>query len=155
MAIKIVVLPTTDVLAFQSGQADANGLQPEQTMSEGNGNPCRHCLKEITAGEPMLVLAHRPFSNIQPYAEVGPIFLCAKHCEAYPQNADIPKLYENRTMLVRGYTDNQRICYGTGKIIPMTALMDYALSLFSNKEIAFVHVRSATNNCYHFKVERQ
>ena len=155
MTIKIVALPTKDVHALQSGQADANGQQPEQAISDGNGNPCRHCLKEIAADEPMLVLAHRPFSNIQPYAEVGPIFLCSKHCEQYPQNADIPNLYENRTMLVRGYTADQRIRYGTGKTIPVTALKDYAQSLFSNKEIAFVHVRSATNNCYHFRIERQ
>ena len=50
-------------------------------VSDGGDNPCRHCLREIEKGKDMLVLTHRPFGNVQPYAESGPIFLCAEACE--------------------------------------------------------------------------
>ena len=68
--------------AYQSGGLDANGQVPERQISDGDGNPCRHCLNLIPKGAEMLVLAHRPFPAPQPYAEVGPIFLCADACEA-------------------------------------------------------------------------
>jgi hypothetical protein len=70
-------LPTETVRALQAGAADAYGMPPERKISDGDGVPCRHCLKNVGAGEPYLVLAYRPFPELQPYAETGPIFLHA------------------------------------------------------------------------------
>ncbi len=49
-------------------------------VSDGHGNPCRSCLADIRAGAAMLIVAARPFPALQPYAETGPIFLCAADC---------------------------------------------------------------------------
>ena len=75
---RFLALPTAAVRAVQAGCADANGQPPERYVSDGDGNPCRHCLSEIAAGQAMLVLAWRPFPSPQPYAELGPIFLHAE-----------------------------------------------------------------------------
>ena len=73
----------TDVVrAYQSGRPDTNGQEPERQISGGDRNPCRRCLPMIPKGAEMLVLAHRPFPAPQPYAELGPIFLCADAYEA-------------------------------------------------------------------------
>ena len=77
-----IPLPTDEVRKLQAGGPDAYGNAPERVVSDGGGNPCRHCLKLIPEGAPMLILAHRPFSKAQPYAETGPIFLCGEPCEA-------------------------------------------------------------------------
>jgi hypothetical protein len=73
----IVCLPVAESEArhFQAGGLDAYGLKPERHRSDGNGIPCRHCLRNVEAGEDYLVLAYRPFPSLQPYAETGPIFL--------------------------------------------------------------------------------
>ncbi|MFN7050754.1 MAG: DUF1203 domain-containing protein, partial [Gemmobacter sp.] len=76
MTLHFTPIPTETVRALQSGAADANGQSPERHVSDGGGNPCRHCLQMIPAGAGMLILAHRPFTRLQPYAESGPIFLC-------------------------------------------------------------------------------
>jgi len=81
MAIKFLALPTSDVQKLQQGEADANGFPSEVQVSDGEGNPCRHCLTDTPNGEDMLVLSYSPFPAPQPYAELGPIFLCAKKCE--------------------------------------------------------------------------
>ena len=48
---------------------------------EGVGeNVLRDFAGDIAEGEPYLTLAYRPFPTLQPYAETGPIFLCAKAC---------------------------------------------------------------------------
>ena len=63
---QIFAMPTETVRAYQAGQPDAHGQQPERATSDGGGNPCRHCLTYIPEGAEMLILAHRPFSTTQP-----------------------------------------------------------------------------------------
>ena len=70
-----------DADAFRQGSLDAYGKSPERMRSDGTA-PYRCCLKLIEAGSDMLVLAYRPFEELQPYAETGPVFLCANDCEA-------------------------------------------------------------------------
>lgn len=153
MQATFIALPTNEVRQLQAGALDANGQQPQIAISDGDGNPCRHCLREIPAGAPMLILAWRPFTSLQPYAELGPIFLCAEACARHPEDAGTPNLYRDREMLIRGYDADERIIYGSGRTVPM-ARIDEALSeLFAIPEMAFAHARSPANNCYHFRIE--
>lgn len=155
MSLKFSAMPTTQVRAYQAGEPDANGIRPEIAVSDGGGNPCRHCLTEIPAGEKMLVLAHRPFDELQPYAEVGPIFLCADGCERHPDAAELPEMFHNwEKMLIKGYTADNRILYGTGKIVEMPQLEKQAAEIFSNPAVTYIHMRSASNNCYQARIER-
>src|SRR3989338_5984771 len=73
MTPRFTPTPTETVRAYQAGGPDANGQAPERHISDGGGNPCRHCLAMIPKGSPMLVLAHRPFPQPQPYAELDRI----------------------------------------------------------------------------------
>lgn len=147
-------LPTDAVRRLQSGAADAHGHTPERAISDGTGTPCRHCLNDVPAGAEMLILAHRPFPKAQPYAETGPIFLCAAPCARY-EGPEVPPV--GRTApdyLVKGYLATDRIKYGTGAIIAADALADRAQTLLEDPEVAYVHVRSARNNCYQFRIDR-
>ena len=58
-ALRFVALDSALVQAWRRGLPDANGQAPERQISDGGGNPCRHCLDDIAEGAPMLVLAHR------------------------------------------------------------------------------------------------
>ena len=152
--MKFIAIGSRQAERLRAGATDANSQPAEIAISDGDGNPCRHCLAEIARDQPMLILAHRPFDSLQPYAEVGPIFLCAQACERHDENAGMPVLYRDRQMLIRGYDRAERIVYGSGKTIPMHAIEAQANQLFADPAIAFIHVRSPTNNCYHFRIER-
>ncbi|CAH2406932.1 DUF1203 domain-containing protein [Mesorhizobium escarrei] len=154
MAIQFKALPTENVKALQRGGPDAYGLIPERRISDGDGVPCRHCLKNVAAGEAYLVLAYRPFPELQPYAETGPIFLHAEHCERAAEAAALPEILESTDYIVRGYGGDDRIVYGSGGIIPTVAIATRAEILFERDDIAYVHVRSARNNCYQCRIER-
>lgn len=148
-------LPTALVRALQAGGPDAHGQAPEQAVSDGQGNPCRHCLACIPKGAGMLICAHRPFDSLQPYAECGPIFLCADACTPY-SSTDVPPILETSPdYLLKGYRADERIYYGTGRIVTQTALPAYATQLLSDPEVAFVDVRSARNNCYQVRIRRR
>ena len=155
MPLKFLALETLVVRALQAGRLDANNMVPEKVVSQGGGMPCRHCLSYIEAGEEMLILSYRPFETIQPYAEQGPVFLHARQCERYANTALPPEMFlEWKQLLIRGYTSDERIQYGTGKVVKTRSLVKECTALLSDTEIDYVHIRSASNNCYQCRVER-
>ncbi|MEQ3709329.1 MAG: DUF1203 domain-containing protein [Tateyamaria sp.] len=147
-------LPTDIVTAYRAGGLDAFGNPPERTVSDGEGNPCRHCLCDIPKGAEMLVLAHKPFEGTHPYAEVGPIFLCASDCTRGGGPVLPEILTTSPDYLIKGYNTADRIVYGTGEISPTPDLEDRITAIFAHPEVAYIHVRSARNNCYQARVER-
>lgn len=151
--VKFLPLPSDKVEAVRTGGLDAYGCLPERTMSDGEGNPCRHCLQYILKGEEMLVLAYRPFDQLQPYAETGPIFLCATGCKPWA-GSGLPPILDSPDYLLKGYTSDQRIRYGTGKIVAKDEIVGYAAELLARDEISFVDVRSARNNCFQTRIVR-
>jgi len=154
-SLRFVALPTGQARAYQSGAMDANGQAPERRISDGDHIPCRHCLTEVAAGEPYLVLAHRPFPALQPYAECGPIFLHAQPCERCADEAIPPRMFRNwLKLLIRGYNAQHRIVYGTGGHVEATALEQAAADVLAHPEVAYVHVRAAQYNCFQCRIER-
>ncbi len=155
--IKISGLNTNDVRALQNGGLDINGQPPERTISDGTGNPCRHCLENIAKGEEMLILAYRPFKTIQPYAEQGPIFLHANLCPTHEdrREGEAPSVLKTSShYLLRGYGRDERIVYGTGCVTPKGELVNKARKILKNSTVKFIHVRSASNNCYQARIDR-
>ena len=147
-------MATVEARSYQSGVLDANGQAPEQYISQGDGVPCRHCLQEVPAGELFLVLNYRPFPELQPYAESGPIFLCAKACERHPDSAVVPQMFQNwDELLIRGYDNQNRIIYGTGQVVPIQNIPQVAKALFDDKRVRYIHMRSSTNNCYQCRID--
>src|SRR5215510_6222606 len=125
MSIRFVALESELVKSLQAGGLDANGQRPERHISEGGMMPCRHCLADIEPGEPYLIVAHRPFDTVQPYAEQGPIFLHAETCARRPDSPNVPAMFlERKDYLIRGYSADDRIVYGTGKIVAPTAMVE-------------------------------
>ncbi|MBZ9898456.1 DUF1203 domain-containing protein [Mesorhizobium sp. BR1-1-6] len=154
MTIQFKALPTQDVRALQRGGPDAYGNTPERKVSDGDGMPCRHCLKNIAGGDDYLILAYRPFPKLQPYAETGPIFLHAQECERAAESQALPEILESPDYIVRGYGTDDRIVYGSGGVIATDAIAARAEALLERDEIAYVHVRSARNNCFQCRIER-
>lgn len=152
---KFTALPTDLVDAWRVGAPDANGMPPEQAISDGTGNPCRHCLRLIPEGAPFLIVAHRPFGTLQPYAETGPVFVCAAPCPRHKDDGQLPQaITTSPDYLIKGYSRNERIIYGTGQIVTPEAMIRAAEALFDDGSVAFIHIRSARNNCYQARIDR-
>lgn len=153
--IRFLAMPTKEARHLQTGGADAYGMPPERQISDGDGVPCRHCLRNVPAGKPYLILAYRPFRALQPYAETGPVFLCADECERAPESDVMPEIFRASTdWLLRGYGSDDRIVYGTGAVTPKKDVCTRAHDLLSRADIVYVHMRSARNNCYQCRIER-
>ncbi|MBB4953444.1 hypothetical protein H4S14_001288 [Agrobacterium vitis] len=151
----IIFTPMPDDLAraYRSGATDAYGCPPERGLSPG-GYQCRHCLGPIAEGAPYLTLAYRPFPTLQPYAETGPIFIHAEECTGYDQGDILPPMLDSPDYIVRGYGHDDRIVYGTGAVTETARITSRAQELLERAEIAYVHVRSARNNCFQCRIDR-
>jgi hypothetical protein len=148
-------IPEQEARRLQRDGLDAYGLAPERRSSGGNGVPCRHCLRNVEAGEDYLVLAYRPFPGLQPYAETGPIFLHASECpNAGPSRELAPMFFDTPDYILRGYGDDDRIVYGTGQVVPTGEIEAKAAELLAREDVAYLHMRSARNNCYQLRIER-
>ncbi len=154
MSIRFVPLPTEMVSALRARQPDAYGLRPEPGgASTGGGTPCRHCLRQVPEGAPYLIAAASPFTGLNPYTETGPISLCADECAR--GGPDFPTaILCAPHYIVRGYSARERIVYGSGAVVPAEAIETRCTELFASPEIAFIHIRSASNNCFLCRVER-
>jgi hypothetical protein len=155
--IRFEAMPTDVAREYQSGNVDAYGRVPERRTADGQFRvPCRHCLADVAPGEEYLVLAYRPFTTLQPYTETGPIFLHAETCERHPSAEETPEMLRRSVqMIVRGYSADERIVYGTGAVVATDRIAETAVTLLSREDVAFVHVRSASNNCFQCRIDRE
>ncbi|MEJ6401585.1 DUF1203 domain-containing protein [Yoonia sp. 2307UL14-13] len=148
MTLTYLPYDAAEVANLRAGGPDAYGHPAERAVSSGVGTPCRACLRNVPEGADMLVCAARPFADLHPYAETGPVFFCADECTPH-QGGDVPPILENSPdYLVKAYDATDRIVYGTGQITRKADIARYAAQLFERDEVAYVDVRSARNNCF-------
>jgi hypothetical protein len=152
MTIAFTGLPSVEVAAIRASGRDVYGNQLEHQISDVVGVPCRHCLKQVPEGREYLILAHRPFATRNPYAETGPIFLCAEECGAAAPGPDRPEMLASPHYILRGYSADERIVYGTGQVVATDRIAATAEALLDRPDVAFVDIRSASNNCFQCRV---
>jgi hypothetical protein len=153
MSLRIQGISTDECEAIWRGGADSNGQTALVRVAEGLSNPCRHCLGLIHDGDQKLVLAYRPFDELQPYAETGPIFLHATPCVRYESDA-LPLWFDHLTpAIVRGYGEDHWIRYDTGHVVAGNAITQTCETILQDSTVAYVHVRSKFN-CFQCRVDR-
>ena len=68
--------------------------------------------------------------------------------------AALPEMLASPDYIVRGYGADDRIVYGTGGVIATEGIPARAADLLADPAIAYVHIRSARNNCYQVRIDR-
>lgn len=152
MSLRYIPMSDEDARRMRDGEPDAYGNVAERRISDGDGVPCRHCLDYVEAGAPYLTFAFRPFSTLQPYAETGPVFMHAETCPRHDGDRLPPILSTRERYLLRGYGQDERIVYGTGDVVAREELESRAKELLARPDVAAVHVRSASYNCYQCRI---
>jgi hypothetical protein len=151
--LRVQGMRSAEVSRLREQGLDANHQAPIEMISDGKSNPCRHCLALIAKGDAMLLLAYRPFDELQPYAEVGPIFLHKEACTHYDSHA-MPAWFDYfEPAIIRGYSEQHYIRYDTGQAIAGKELTSACQKILADASVAYVHVRSKFN-CFQCRVDR-
>lgn len=116
-------------------------------------SPCRHCLRDGEPGEAMLLFRYVSVDE-GPYAESGPVFAHEAPCERAVESVDaLPEMTAARALVVvRAYDGRDWI--HSARLVAGPEAADALTQMFANADIAYAHVRSATNGCFTYRVER-
>ena len=151
-AITIIAMPTSDAQRARATMRDDFGNQLSPQIADGSG-PCRHCLRYVSAGEPLLLFSYKPFDRPAPYQEVGPVFLHADGCDRYASDDGFPSDFGQRPLVLRPYDQNDNI-QGPQVFAEPGSAQRAACALLDDPTVAYVHARSRASGCYLFRIER-
>lgn len=112
--------------------------------------PCRCCLKQFKPDEKRLLISYAPVCADHAYNEVGPVYI-HEHCMAYDDRLSFPPEVKHGRMpihlVLRCYNKNKRLILAV--FIKDNAQVEQTIGeLFVNPDIAFIHIRNATYQCF-------
>lgn len=153
-SVRFVALKTSLVRKLQAGGEDANGQTPERHVS---------CARVFRAGIAWslsrkarpISFSRTPLPGAAALGGAGSDLVShAKAGPRHPESGALPGMLVSPSYLIRGYGGDDRIVYGSGRIVPTAHLVAAAERLFADSGIAYIHVRSAANNCFQCRLER-
>jgi hypothetical protein len=150
-ALRIAALPEMVAMRIRGTMRDDYGNH--LTVQDGEGAPCRVCLRYGKSGESVVLFSYKPFDAPALYQEVGPVFIHADACPPYPPDAGFPDDFIDRPLILRPYTADDRIADSQIFAQPGEA-PTVAARLLENPDVAYLHVRSMSRGCYLFRIER-
>ena len=99
-----------------------------------------------------MLIAHRPFSSTQPYAETGPIFIHERECAPYEDASVYPSEFPRDAVVLRAYSDTDEIV--GAELVDDRRVEDIIAVLLESPGVAFLHARNAAYGCFMFRIER-
>src|SRR5580658_3115361 len=144
-------IPAEDLDAIRAARQDEAGNQLAVQVHAEGGAPLRCCLREARAGERLLLIAYTPPGTAGAYAERGPVFIHAGHCDGYPTPQKYPPGLIGRPQVVRAYDRQGRIADGV-LVGDGHQAQGVIAELLARPEVALVHLRNVGYGCYNFAV---
>jgi hypothetical protein len=142
-------IPAAELDAVRAaGRDEAGNLL---TVTESAGSPLRCCLRRARPGERLLLIAYTPPGTAGAYAERGPVFIHADHCDGYLTPHDYPPELAHRPQVVRAYDRHGAIADGVLAADGQQAAAVIA-DLLGRPEVDLVHLRNVGHGCYNVAV---
>jgi hypothetical protein len=150
-ALNYLAIPAGELDTIRmAGRDEAGNVLDIRVHAEG-GAPLRCCLREARAGERLLLIAYTPPGTAGAYAERGPVFIHAEHCDGYPTPHQYPPGLIGRPQVVRAYDRQGRIADGV-LVADGHQAQGVIAELLGRPEVGLVHLRNVGYGCYNFSV---
>ena len=106
-----------------AGAPDDYGLPPERRVSDGDGVPCRHCLQDVGKGEDYSFSPIGHFRPCNPMRKRGRFSFMLKLARELMMRMRHRRCWPGaRPISSKAIRLDDRIVYGTGKIVPSADL---------------------------------
>jgi hypothetical protein len=149
--LSYLAIPAEELDAIRMAGRDEAGNVLEIKVPAEGGAPLRCCLREARAGERLLLIAYTPPGTAGAYAERGPVFIHAEHCDGYLTPHHYPPGLIGRQQVVRAYDRQGRIADGV-LVADGHQAQGVITGLLTRPGIALVHLRNVGYGCYNFAV---
>jgi Protein of unknown function (DUF1203) len=153
-SMRIVALPTEVAnLVRETLRAPVYGFPAHKEMA-ADAVPCRHCLRLIAAQvDEAILFTYDRFAGVETLPQPGPVYVHAKNCPRYDENAGFPEELCDSPRTLEAYARGRRL-------IAQEYVVDGKFEtgiarLFANSDVDYIQVNSTTAGCYTFRVERR
>jgi hypothetical protein len=128
--------------------------EPDGTRVNGSGSPCRHCLRDASAGDELLLGSYELPRPRGIYWTPSPIFVHAAPCEHFAEINTIAPIVRNRLVSVRAYDQDDQCIYDLGHAGDGNEIDEPLIRALQDRRTAFVNIHTAKPGCMLCMVER-
>ena len=117
-----------------------------RVASMNSRHPCRVSLQDATVGDELLLLPYEHQSAVSPYRASGPIFVRRGATQCRLPAGVVPLYVSQRLMSLRAYDAVHMMVDAT--VCDGVAAAEALERMFSNPEVAYVHLHNAKRGCF-------
>jgi hypothetical protein len=143
---RCIALSTADARRYRAVNVDDFGYRIER--SKGHDTyPCRHCLREASGEQGMLLLSHQAPEPRSVYGHPTAIFLCAQACARFDAPDTVPEIVRNRQVSLRAFNSDGMMLYTANELVEGAGHDAAIRRIFDRAEVAFINVHTTKAGC--------
>ena len=150
---RCVAIRTEDAERFRRAEKDDFGHRI-QRLTLDRAYPCRHCLREASAKNGVLLLAYQAPKPQSVYGQPTAAFLCAHACERFEQPNTIADIVNNRLVSFRAFRDDGMMIYDANRIGEGGNYDPIVRMILDRNDVAYVNAHTAKAGCMLCHIER-
>ena len=143
---RCVALSTDDALRYRAAAVDDFGHSIQRVVAQKT-YPCRHCLREASGANGMLLLSHQAPEPRSVYGHPTAIFLCAQGCARFDEPDAIPDIVRNRHVSLRAFKSDGMMLYDANELVQREGHDAAIRRIFECKAVAFINAHTAKAGC--------
>jgi Protein of unknown function (DUF1203) len=141
-----VPLSTPEALRYRAAAVDDFGY-PIQRFVAHETYPCRHCLREASADQGLLLLSHQAPAPRSVYGHPTAIFLCAQACGRFDEPDTVPEIVRNRHVSFRAFKSDGMMLYGANELVEGGGHDAAIRRIFDREDVDFINAHTAKAGC--------
>jgi len=139
------------LFALSDAELAARGMR--RVVADSNpGFPCRVSLVDAQPGETLILLNFLHHDVAGPYCASGPIYVREHATPPALAAGELPEVVRHRLLSLRGYDATGMLL--EADVVEGSGLAARAASLFTDPELAYIHVHNAKPGCYSCRIDR-
>lgn len=146
-------LSTADARRYRQASVDDFG-HPIQRVGARGTYPCRHCLREASGENGMLLLAHRASEPRGVYGHPTAIFLCAEDCVRFDEPDTVPEIICNRQVSLRAFQSDGMMLYDASELVQGEDCDAAIRRILDRDTVAFINAHTAKAGCMLCRIVR-
>ena len=152
--LKVMPIDPARLGTMRRTGADEHGNEWAPFSARG-WEPLRCCLSLALEGVPIVLISYQPLAGPSPWAEVGPVFVHAHACDGYRTPDALPTALAVGPRVLRTYHADGALDYDHIRVVGDGEPVEPVLrDLFDTTDVAFVHARSVSAQCFTYAVHR-
>jgi hypothetical protein len=151
---RVVAIPTEVAATVRATHRSPFHDFPAHVETMTDSAPCRHCLRQIVRGrEEGILCTYDRFAGVESLPQPGPIYVHAKECERYVEEAGFPEELRSSPRTLEAYSRGRNLL--ASERVEDGRYEGAIERMLENPKTEYIQVNSTTAGCFTFRIERE